>query len=151
MDSICSHIFCCSNDPVHVQVAVSGRTFSDTDTLVCQLYMKALGIFLRINSYTSDPQIPAGTYDPNCNLPTVGDQNFIKQYESLLILQSLNAEQRLSVFYFLFIAYQNCFYLTVIVTLDLIHKLHSFQNADCLSCLYLISHLYKGRYIRSSC
>ena len=53
MNGVRSHISGCLDDPVHIQITVSGRALSNTDSLVCQLYMKAFGILFGIDSHTA--------------------------------------------------------------------------------------------------
>ena len=78
MDRVGSDIQGSSDNLLHIQVIVSGRAFTDTDTLVGELYVKTVFIFFGIDCYAADTHITAGADNTNSNLSAVCNQYFMK-------------------------------------------------------------------------
>ena len=63
----------------------------------------------------------------------------------------LNDKHWLIKFYQIAIFYQNCFYGSVILGLNLVHQLHCFHDSKYLTFFHGIAHLYIRCCIRSTC
>ena len=71
---ICSRHDGRADDLLHIQIALCGRSRTDTDCFVCQLCVKAFLICLGINCHCGNSHFPAGTDNTHRNLASVGDQ-----------------------------------------------------------------------------
>ena len=63
-----------ADDLLHIQIALCGRSRTDTDCFVCQLCVKAFLICLGINCHCGNSHFPAGTDNTHRDLASVGDQ-----------------------------------------------------------------------------
>jgi hypothetical protein len=79
MNGIRTHVFGGGDDAVHIQVAVFCRAFPNADPLVRQLHMETVRVLLGIDSDTANPHVAAGADNPDSNLSTVCNQDFVKQ------------------------------------------------------------------------
>ena len=67
------------DDPRDVEIALSGRGFSDTDVLVREPDVQRLSISLGIDGDRLHPQLVAGADDAESDFPAIGDQDLLKQ------------------------------------------------------------------------
>ena len=73
MDGIRLHDHACSQDALHIEIALCGRSRSDTDRLVRKKCVERVPVRLGVNGNCLDPHLPACPDDPNGDLAAVCD------------------------------------------------------------------------------
>ena len=73
MDGIRLHDHACSQDALHIEIALCGRSRSDTDRLVREKCVESIPVCLRVDSDRLDPHLSACPDDPNGDLAAVCD------------------------------------------------------------------------------
>jgi hypothetical protein len=78
MDGVDIGDFGGTDDPVDPEVAFIRRGFADANGFIGQLNVHRVGIGLRIDRYRPNIQFLAGPDDANCDLATIGYEEFLE-------------------------------------------------------------------------
>ena len=118
-----------TDDAIDFQIAFASRCRADADRLVGKLHMKGVYVRFGINSNGADSQLLAGAYDPQGNLPAIGDKNFLKHGVGDPVALA-DPEENLAKLNRLPVFGDNLHDLAGNLGLDFIHDLHRFDDAD---------------------
>ena len=129
-----------TDDGIDIQVALAAGSRSDTDRFISQLDMQRIGIGSGIDRHCLDPQFFTGPDNPDGNLTTVGDKNFMEHY---LLLDLFNNKEGLTKLNRLGIFNTDLDDLALELCLYLIEKLHRLNQADNLALLYHLPYFRK--------
>jgi len=78
MDGIGLHGNGCSQDPLHIQIALARDSRPDTDGFISQQCVKAVFIRLRIHGHGLYAHLTAGADDADRDFTSIGNQNLVK-------------------------------------------------------------------------
>jgi hypothetical protein len=78
MDGIDVGDFGSADNAIDSQITIRAWTFTDTYSLIGQLYVHRVGVCLRIHRHRFDVQLATGSNDANCDFASVGNQDFLE-------------------------------------------------------------------------
>ena len=137
-----------ADDVGHVAVAEFAGGRPDADIFFGVAQVQRMGIGLRVHGHGGDAQILAGPDDAQCDLPAIGDEYLLKQEGSPGSNSSgTDPEQRLIVLDRFPGIDQDLDDFSLHFSLDLVHDLHGFDDAEGLAEFDLVALAGKGIFL----
>lgn len=109
-----------------VQITAGAFGRADADGLVGEADVQAVTIGLGVYGDGLDAEIFGCTYDAQCNLATIGNQNLLEHD----VLVGPNRKESFAVFYRLAVFYQPGYDRARNFGFNLVHELHGLDDAD---------------------
>lgn len=128
---------CRRKDAWDVEVTFFAGRRSDADRFVGEPHMQRIPVGGRIHGDCSNAQLLAGPNDPQGDLPPISDQDLIEHASAFVAREGestqVDQKQGLIVFDGLSVLHQDLDDGPLGVSLDLVHELHGFDNAQDLT------------------